>query len=563
MNAISGVALAVGVVAALMVVAACLRKRIDLDPETARKIVHVGSGVLAMSFPWLFTSPYPVAVACGVSAVALVVIRHTSVFPRQVKEVLGSVDRGSSGEFYFPLAVALLFPLSRGDLALYLIPVCILTFSDTAAAVLGSRYGITHYRALSGRKSIEGSLAFFVVTLAVTCCLLLLFTGIDGFDLLLIAALVALVTTLAEAIATGGTDNLAVPLIAFLFLFLSLGEYESAPWIQGGVIAGLGIALVILQRRGPESDRPRYLRRMWMYLSEMFPVPLRVATAVLYVLGIASMVRLVLGLQTSLVTAYTLLGVWTLFLHLLILRLMDELKDIDVDRELFPHRPVPSGRVGIGDIKSGLALATVAFIVPNLGVPAVMWMALALLAYSFLMFRFFFIPDLLRENLLLNLATHNPVVAVGLIYLMALVGVEHGLTLADVDWRLVLLLIAFFWPPTFAWEIARKIRSEEEEDDYVTYSQIFGRRRALLVVAGAQSVSLFVGIHFYVRFQLSGLFLIVLVGAYICAQWGHLRFAMRPDPRTSRLQPYAEGFLFGVLAASLLEYLLGSNFNLM
>jgi dolichol kinase len=561
MNAVTGVALAVGVVSALMIFAAGLRKRVDLDPETARKIVHVGSGILAMSFPWLFTSPYPVAAACGVSAVGLLVIRHTTVFPRMFKEALGSVDRGSGGEFYFPLAVALLFPLSRGDLALYLIPVCVLTFSDTAAAVLGSRYGLTHYRSMSGRKSIEGSVAFFVVTLAITYCLLLQWSGRDNSELLLMALSVAVATTLVEAVATGGTDNLAVPLIAFLFLFLSFGQYSLAPWIEGSVVAVLGFILVALQRREPGPGGPGYLRRMWMYLSEMFPVPLRVVTAGIYFLGVASMVRLTLDLETTLWTGYTLLGVWTFFCHMLILRLMDELKDIDVDRELFPHRPVPSGRVGVGDIKSGLVLATVAFVVPNISVQAALWMALVLLAYCFLMFRFFFIPDLLRENLLLNLATHNPVVAVGLLYVMAVVGAEHGLTRADADWQQVLLLIAFFWPPTFAWEIARKIRSQEEEDAYVTYSRIFGRRGALLVVAGAQSVSLLVGVHFYLSLQLSWLFLLVLVGAFAGAQWGHLRFALHPSPTTSQLRPYAEGFLFGVLAASLLEYLLGSNFN--
>ena len=57
--------------------------------------------------------------------------------------------------------------------------------SDTAAAVLGSRYGLTHYRSMSGRKSIEGSVAFFVVTLAITYCLLLQWSAHDNSELLL------------------------------------------------------------------------------------------------------------------------------------------------------------------------------------------------------------------------------------------------------------------------------------------------------------------------------------------------------------------------------------------
>ena len=82
-------------------------------------------------------------------------------------------------------------------------------------------------------------------------------------------------------------------------------------------------------------------------------------------------------------------------------------------------------------------------------------------------------------------------------------------------------------------------------------------------MAGAQSISLLVGIYFYLSLQLSGLFLFVLVAAFVGAQWGHLRLAFRPGPATSQLRPYAEGFLFGVLAAALLEYLLGSRLNQM
>ncbi|MBK5096335.1 MAG: hypothetical protein JJE01_01045 [Gemmatimonadetes bacterium] len=556
-----GVLMTVAFVTTLMVSVAWLRGSVGLKPETARKIVHVGGGVLAMSFPWLFTNWHAVVAACGVNAVALAVTRYTNLFPRQFKDVLGGVDRGSGGEFYFPLAIALLFPLARGELALYLIPVFILTFSDTAAAIIGSRYGVTHYRASTG-KSAEGSLAFFVVTLTLTYGLLALLTGLDHSNLLSLSIAVAVATTLTEAIATGGTDNLAVPLIAFLFLFASLGQTESAGWTQAGLPAMLGIALVDLQRRIPAFVGPGYTRRMRLYLSEMFPVPLRVVTAVAYYLGVASLVRLVLDLQTTLWTTYTLLGSWTLFFHMLVLRLMDELKDIEVDRELFPQRPVPSGRVRIGDIKSGLALASVLLVVPNMFVPGARWMVLALLAYSFLMFRFFFVPDLLRRHLLLNLATHNPVVVVVLLYLVALVGAEHGMTMADADWRLVLLLIAFYWPATFAWEIARKIRSREEEDAYVTYSQIFGRRGALLVVAGAQTMSLLVGTYLYLEFELSGLFLLVLITAYAAGQWGPVRFAICPGPGTSKLRPYAEGFVFGVLTSALVECLFGGNLNL-
>ena len=164
MNSYLGIALTVGGVSGLMVGTAAVRKRVAIHAETARKIVHVGSGLLALSLPWLFTTWWPVVIACGVSAIGLAVLRHTNWFPVRLREVIGSVDRESGGEFYFPLAIAMLFLLAGADPLLYCIPVLILTFADTAAAVVGLRFGCTHYRSTRGHKSVEGSLAFFVVS---------------------------------------------------------------------------------------------------------------------------------------------------------------------------------------------------------------------------------------------------------------------------------------------------------------------------------------------------------------------------------------------------------------
>ena len=42
--------------------------------EGLRKLAHVGTGLLALSFPWLFSSLKPVLVVCGLSMVMLMVV---------------------------------------------------------------------------------------------------------------------------------------------------------------------------------------------------------------------------------------------------------------------------------------------------------------------------------------------------------------------------------------------------------------------------------------------------------------------------------------------------------
>jgi dolichol kinase/4-hydroxybenzoate polyprenyltransferase len=563
MSAGLGVAFSVSFLTSLMFLVAGLRRRMALSSEVARKMVHVGSGALALSFPWLFANSTSVLVVCSASAIFLAVARYTHALPPRLSDALNSVQRGSGGEFYFPLAIGLLYLFAQGELALYLIPASVLTLSDAAAALIGSRWGVTHYHALRGKKSIEGSLAFFVVTLALSYTLLLRLTGLSSGHALALALSISVATTLTEAIASGGSDNVAVPLVALLFLSTSMGAHPFASWVQGSISAALAFTLLWIQRRRRTGNRPDYVGRMRVYLSEMFPLPLRALTAAAYFLGVASMIRLLLGLHTSLWTAYTALGIWTLFCHMLLLRLMDELKDVEVDRKLFPERPVPSGRVSTADISTGLALASVLFLVPNLSVPMALLAGSMLLAYSFLMFRFFFVPNLLRRNLLLNLATHNPVVAVALVYTIAVVAAEHGLEATGIDLRTAGLLIAFFWPATLAWEIARKIRSREEEDSYVTYSQIFGRRRAVFLVAGIQAVTALVGIYFYLSHSLSALFPLLLLLAYAAALVGPVRFLLRPSPATSRQRCWAEAFLFGVFVSALAEFSLGQHFHRM
>jgi phytol kinase len=254
MSAEYGISVAVGFVSVLMCLVAQLRRYIEIDPEVARKMVHMGSGLMAMALPWLFTSSGPVVVACLICAAIVAVCRHTALLPEHLKQVLGGVRRHSGGEYFFPLSIAVLFSLSRGDLVLYLVPVAVLTFADTAAAVVGTRWGVSHYFALAGRKTVEGSMAFLIVAVFVTATLLWLFTDWSPMRVIMVAGWLAIATTLVESISTRGTDNLTVPLVAYLFLTLSIGDRPYAPWIEALVLVTPLVVLSWLQRRHSDGE---------------------------------------------------------------------------------------------------------------------------------------------------------------------------------------------------------------------------------------------------------------------------------------------------------------------
>jgi len=300
--------------------------------------------------------------------------------------------------------------------------------------------------------------------------------------------------------------------------------------------------------------RPGILPRLQTYLAEMFPVWRHLLLAAVLYLSSVSVLGRIHNLPPTLLSTSTLVGICSVFFLLLILRLMDELKDKEIDEELFPQRPLPSGQVLEGDIRFALGAVIAAYLALNLLVIGALWSALGVLGYSLLMFRFFGIPRILRKYLLLNLATHNPIVPIILLYLVVLFAEARGLPLTQLHWTPILLFLGMYWALFLAWEMARKIRSPEEENEYVTYSQIFGRRRAVAIVGGIQTAALTAGLSFYHTYALSNVFLAVLLAGYGVVVWGHARFWLRPNPITSRLRPFAESYTVFFLLAHLLEH---------
>jgi phytol kinase len=192
------------------------QKATSPHPELARKLVHIGMGLTTIAFPWIFHSTWPVILLGALAVLALFAVRVLKPFG--LAAVLGSVERFSLGEVYFPISVATLFCITCGQPLLYAIPLTILTLADAAGALIGVRYGQTHYRTRDGRKSAEGSTAFFITAFFSTHIPLLLFSNTGRAECLLIGLTVGFLVMLLEAIAWRGLDNLVVPLASYLLL---------------------------------------------------------------------------------------------------------------------------------------------------------------------------------------------------------------------------------------------------------------------------------------------------------------------------------------------------------
>lgn len=227
----------------------------DPHPEISRKVVHVGMGLVTLCFPWLFESAWPVVLLAGLAIAALFAIKYSKLLRRDLSRVLHGVERSSLGEIYFPIAVAAVFVLARGDTMLFCIPILILTLADAVAALIGMRYGRMHYEAGEGeRKSAEGSIAFFTVAFLSAHVPLLLFTDLGRSETLLIALTLGVLVALFEAIAWRGLDNLFIPLGAFVLLKVYRQLEVADLAARFGVVIGLTLFTLWWRRRSTLSD---------------------------------------------------------------------------------------------------------------------------------------------------------------------------------------------------------------------------------------------------------------------------------------------------------------------
>jgi phytol kinase len=180
---------------AFQAVVELIKRRVAIPHELARKIVHIGSGILAAPLAYVLSDRELVILASSFVC-AMLVSRRANLLT-----AVHDVDRESYGEVLFPLGVAILAALHPKPWA-FAYALLVLALADGLAAPVGIRYG--RRKLPFGRKSVAGTVTFFVVAFLI---------GLP-FASLGACALVALAATAAESVLTRGFDNLVLPVLA-------------------------------------------------------------------------------------------------------------------------------------------------------------------------------------------------------------------------------------------------------------------------------------------------------------------------------------------------------------
>ena len=220
------------------------------------------------------------------------------------------------------------------------------------------------------------------------------------------------------------------------------------------------------------------IKRLRVYFKERYPIIPRLILGVIVFLEIHFIILLNMGVTKDQfrIGIQEAVGAFTVFAFLLWLRVADDLKDFETDKKLFPDRPLPSGRVYKKDVMvacvivQAIAVAlNVIFMRDNL------WAFIILYIYGYLMSKWFFRKKKIQPSLPLALITHNPVQAIINLYIISFTVIKYDLEPITLTNVMALWTLYF---PALIWEVSRKIKAPKDENDYTTYSKLFGYKKS-------------------------------------------------------------------------------------
>ena len=204
-----------GYVFVILALAEIIRRWRGYGVEFTRKVIHIGVGMWIFGTIALFQR-WQMAV---IPPLAFVVLNYLS-YRFNLLKAMETGQNGSLGTVYFPIAFAALLALFWSRPALPAASLMPMTWGDAMGAIVGRKWG-RHRLRLNGR-SLEGSAAVFAFSLVSVALTLTILGPMSAAQALGIGALVAAAATAVELASPWGLDNLTVPAVSALVLWVLL-----------------------------------------------------------------------------------------------------------------------------------------------------------------------------------------------------------------------------------------------------------------------------------------------------------------------------------------------------
>lgn len=235
-----------GIIMFFIGLAEVARKSFHMSPELSRKFVHVMVGILVSMAPFFLTSTTPV-IALGL----LFTVVNYFALKKDTFKGMHTTERVSFGTVYFPIAFTILVIMFwERNIVIFVVAMLVLAFSDTAATIVGEKWGATKkYVLWHDKKSWAGSLTFFLVTVLVVFSAFPIYGRLAGHfqlplqHLISMSIFVAAVSTVAEGVSKRGSDNLTLTIAAALGMDLYMSNMLNGTLLE---LAGWGIFSAVM-----------------------------------------------------------------------------------------------------------------------------------------------------------------------------------------------------------------------------------------------------------------------------------------------------------------------------
>ena len=266
------------------------------------------------------------------------------------------------------------------------------------------------------------------------------------------------------------------------------------------------------------------LGRLRIYFKERYPIFARLILGCIVFLEIHFIILLNEGVTSFRISIQEFIGAFTVFAFLMWLRIADDLKDFETDKRLFPDRPLPSGRVYKKDVVIVCIIVQAIALLLNFFFMNNFLFCVILYIYGYLMSKWFFQKAKIQPSLPLALVTHNPVQMIINLYIISFTVIKYGIR------PITLINVMALWTlyfPALIWEVSRKIKAPKDENDYTTYSKLFGYVRSTRFVMILTIVDIIT--NFILVYRLNRISILVLFLLVSWMTWKFIQFMKDPE----------------------------------
>ncbi len=258
------------------------------------------------------------------------------------------------------------------------------------------------------------------------------------------------------------------------------------------------------------------LKRLHIYMKERYPLIARLILGLIVFLEIHFIILLNEGVTSFNIGIQEFVGAFTVFAFLLWLRIADDLKDFETDKILFPDRPLARGAVYKKDVMILCVIVQAITVVLNVLFMNNIIFFCILYAYGYLMSKWFFQRAKIQPSLPLALVTHNPVQMFVNLYIISFTVIKYGLRPFTITTVMTLWTLYF---PALIWEVSRKIKAPKDENDYTTYSKLFGYKKATRFVMILTIVDIITNIILVFRLNKISIAILVILVTWMTVQF--------------------------------------------